>query len=221
MEDSDLYRFVDEAAADVGGELVKVAEGRNPWQIFFDERFLGNTRVDPCSRILKRTLLRKWLEEHCDPADTVVYIGIDWTEEHRFHNARAHWEPWRCEAPLCEPPYVTKPDIMERMAEAGIEAPQLYKLGFPHNNCGGFCIKAGQAHFKLLLRTMPERYLFHERCEQQIRKDLDKDVAILRDRRGGRTKPLTLQEFRLRLEREEEIDEHEWGGCACFTPEEG
>lgn len=219
MEDEDLYRFLDEAAADTGGELVKVSEGRNPWQVFFDVRFLGNSRIDPCSKILKRHLLRQWLEEHCDSADTVVYIGIDWTEEHRYVKAQKYWHPWRCEAPLCDPPWVGKPQILEALSASGIALPKLYRLGFPHNNCGGFCIKAGQAHFKLLLRTMPERYAFHERCEQEIREYLGKDVAILTDRRGGNKRPMTLREFRKRVEAEEGIDEHEWGGCACFTPD--
>jgi hypothetical protein len=221
MEDEDLYRFLDEAAADVGGKLVKVAEGRDPWQVFFDERFLGNSRVDPCSKILKRQLLRKWITTHLDPEQTVVYLGIDWMEEHRFTNAQAYWAPWKCEAPLCELPYITKDDVLQQLAESGIAQPRLYGMGFPHNNCGGFCIKAGQAHFKLLLEQMPERYAYHEQKEQEIRAYLKKDVAIMTDRRGGQRRPLTLKEFRERIEAQGSFDKHEWGGCGCFSPTEG
>ena len=109
--------------------------------------------------------------------------------------------------------------MLDALSEAGIEAPRLYRLGFPHNNCGGFCIKAGQAHFALLYRTMPERYAYHERREQELREFLDKDVAILRDRTGGKTRPMTMREFRERLEANGQIDLLEWGGCACFTPD--
>lgn len=221
MEDDDLYRFLDEAAEDVGGELVKVAEGRDPWQVFFDVRFLGNSRVDPCSRILKRELLRKWLEEHCTPSETTVYIGIDWSESHRFERAEQHWDPWKCYAPMCDPPYLDKLQVLEALREAGIRPPRLYELGFPHNNCGGFCIKAGQAHFKLLLETMPERYAYHERREAELREHLGKKVSVLRDRRGGETTPMTLTEFRQRVQATpEQLDLFEWGGCACFTPTE-
>ena len=108
MEDEDLYRFLDEAAADVGGELIKVTEGRTPWEVFFDVRFLGNSRIDPCSRILKRELLRKWVEDNCDPTETVIYIGIDWTESHRFEKAKEPWSPWVIAAPLCESPFLLK-----------------------------------------------------------------------------------------------------------------
>jgi hypothetical protein len=226
IEDPDLHRFLYEAARNVAGRLVEVSEGRDPWQVFFDVRFLGNHRIDPCSRILKRQLLRAWLEDNCDPEDTTVYLGIDWTEDHRFIKAQRYWDPWVVKAPLCEPPLVTKYDLHDALKADGIRPPRLYQLGFPHNNCGGFCIKAGQAHFKLLLDTLPDRYAYHEQKEQEIREYLDADVAILTDRSGGKAgaerRPLTLKEFRERLEagREDQCDLFEWGGCACFTPDD-
>ena len=217
MEDEDLYRFVYESAADVDAELVIAKEGRDPWQVFFDVRFLGNTRADPCSRILKRQLLREWIADHCDPKNTVVYLGYDWTESHRVEGARGFWAPWEVQSPMCDEPYLTKPQMLEELDRIGIARPRLYGLGFPHNNCGGFCIKAGQAHFALLLRTMPERYAYHERREQELREYLDKDVAILRDRTGGKTRGMTMREFRERVECGAQIDLLEWGGCGCFS----
>ncbi len=218
IEDEDLYRFVEETQRDLGAELVTLADGRDPWQVFFDERFLGNSRIDPCSKILKRNLIRRWLEENYpDPAQVTIYLGIDWSEEHRFKKALPHWEPYTVKAPLCEPPLLDKEQILEDLRSRGIESPRLYKMGFPHNNCGGFCIKAGQAHFKHLLEQMPERYAYHEDKEQEIRSYLDKDVSILKDRRGGTTKPLTLKDFRLRLVNEGEVDPYDWGGCGCFS----
>src|ERR1700743_2722315 len=71
MEDKDLYRFLGEAAANVGVPVTVLMEGRNPWHVFFDERFLGNSRVDPCSKILKRQTADNWLIANCDPADTI------------------------------------------------------------------------------------------------------------------------------------------------------
>jgi 3'-phosphoadenosine 5'-phosphosulfate sulfotransferase (PAPS reductase)/FAD synthetase len=216
MEDPDLYRFVDEAAADVGGELVNIADGRDPWEVFFDVRFLGNTRIDPCSKLLKRELMRDWLKERFDPSEVTCYIGIDWTEQHRYDGAKARWAPWPIQAPLCEAPYLEKADLHAELERRGIKVPDLYGHGFAHNNCGGFCIKSGQAQFERLLRVFPDRYAYHERREQELREFLGKDVAILRDRRGGTTKPLTLAAFRERLGVEPgAFDASEWGGCGC------
>ena len=73
IEDEDLYRFLHEGAADVGGQLTVIAEGRTPWEVFFDSRFLGNSRVGNCSRILKREFIRKWIEERYEPDECVMY----------------------------------------------------------------------------------------------------------------------------------------------------
>lgn len=229
-EDDDLYRFLVDVTADLFGRAVDrgadihlqyLTEGRDVWQIFFDVQFIGNTRIDPCSRILKRDLIRRDLEARFSPADTVVYLGIDWTEEHRFAKAQPYWAPFEVSAPLCERPFVDKDGVLAELETAGIDPPRLYAMGFPHNNCGGFCIKAGQGMFKLLLENLPERYAYHEAREQEFREHFGKDVAILRDRRGGTTKPLTLTALRQRVQGGEQVDEYDLGGCACFTPDEG
>lgn len=72
MEHPDLYRFLIEGAGDIGAPLLILADGRDPWQVFFDVRYLGNTRKDPCSKILKRDLANKWLKDNCNPADTII-----------------------------------------------------------------------------------------------------------------------------------------------------
>lgn len=219
-EDEDLYRFIEEAAGTMpDAELVTIADGRDVWQVFNDEKFIGNTRVDICSRILKRDLARNWIEEQFpDPDDVTVYLGIDWTEAHRYERAAPRWLPYTLKAPLCEPPFIDKQDINRWIADYGIEPPRLYAWS-PHNNCGGFCVKGGHAQFKALLENMPERFAYHEQKEQEFRNRFDKDVAILRDRTGGESKPLTLRDFRLKIEAQDtrQLSLDEWGGCGCMV----
>ena len=213
-EDEDNYRFLHEAAANVGGRLEIIADGRTPWQVMRDERMIGNTRFDPCSKILKRQLLDRWRNEYCDKATTTIIIGISWDEEHRLDRLRERNPGWRYIAPMCSAPYLTKPDMLSWARKEGLRPPRLYDLGFAHSNCGGFCVKAGQAQFKLLLKTFPERYAEHEAEEESLREVLG-DYSILRDRRGGGTRPLTLRELRLRIEAGAPIDEFDFGGCGC------
>lgn len=216
-EDEDLYRFITQASDNVGSQLVWISDGRNVWEVFNDEKFIGNTRVDICSRILKRDLARNWIEKHCPPDEWQVALGIDWTEEHRYDRAKPHWEPYELIAPLCLEPYLDKDEVHAWLEREGVELPRLYRLGFQHNNCGGFCVKQGHRGFKQLLLKMPDRYAYHEKKEQEFRESSGKDVAILRDRRGGTTKPLTLKDLRERVLADEEIDEDDWGGCGCMV----
>jgi len=215
IEDEDLYCFLVDAAANIGAPMVRIAEGRTPWQVFRDERYIGNSRVDPCSKILKRGMIDKWRNANCDPADTTVYVGLSWDEEHRFTRLLPRVAPWKYEAPMCEAPYLDKPAVLAWAKAEGLRHPRLYDLGFPHNNCGAFCVKAGQAQFALLLKTMPERYAAHEAEEEALRVHLGKDVSVMRDRRGGTPKTLTMKAFRERIEAKAEIDKFEGGGCGC------
>jgi len=81
-EDEDLHRWNRDAAAQLGMEFVRVADPqeRDPWQVFEDAGWIGNTRLSQCSHELKQKPCRIWLSGHADPASTVVYIGIDWSE---------------------------------------------------------------------------------------------------------------------------------------------
>lgn len=219
-EDEDLYRFLEESSQNVGGTLEVIAEGRDVWQVFNDVRFLGNSRVDPCSRVLKRDICRKWVNERfeSDPSSVRLYVGIDWTEGHRMEAISRNWVPYQVEAPMLKAPHYTKRMMIAELRKNGIAPPRLYGMGFSHNNCGGFCIKSGQAQFALLLKTFPDRYAYHEQKEREIRESLGKDVAILRHASGPeKGKRWTLEEFRYHLERKGKWDAQEWGGCGCFV----
>ena len=155
----------------------------------------------------------------------VVYLGYDWTEPHRFEAARKHWAPWTVDCPLTRAPYLWKRQILDLFRERGIEPPRLYGYGFQHANCGGGCVRGGQAQWSLLLQVNRTRYLEWEAEEELSRAELGKDVSILRDRAGGTTTSLSLRSFRERIERQPSMfDAEDWGACGCFmdgTPPEG
>jgi hypothetical protein len=221
-EDEDLHRWNRDAAAQLGMELIRVAdpEERDPWQVFEDARWIGNTRIALCSHKLKQEPCRDWLADNTDPASTVLYVGLDWTEPHRIPAVRNGWAPWPVEFPLTEPPFRDKEQLNAEARALGLEIPRLYGLGFAHNNCGGACVKGGQAQWVRLLEVFPERFAKVEAFEQRMRTKLGKDVSILRDRTGGTTKPLTLAELRSRVESSAQpslFDDLDWGGCGCFT----
>lgn len=214
IEDEDLYAFNDAAENVLGVPITRIADGRNPWQVFIDESYIGNSRTDPCSKILKRQLIWRWIEQNCDPKNTTIHLGMDWTEAERLERVRGRKPAWTITAPMTEVPLWSKDRMIAELKPLGLSVPRLYDMGFPHNNCGGFCVKAGQAQFALLLRQFPERYYWHEKQEQEARKKIG-DYAVLRDRSGGQSKPWTLQNFRIWIESGKPFDRHEWGGCGC------
>lgn len=222
-EDPDLYRFLAEAAADIGVPVTRVCDGRTPEQVDVDRKWLSNSKVAQCSLELKIKPCRAWLEANCDPASTVLYVGIDWSETERIPGIVAGWAPWIVEMPLTLPPYIDKRQIADELRRRGVQEPLLNRLGFPHNNCGGACVRGGQAQWVNLLRKFPERFAAKEAHEFDMRERLDADVAILRDRTGGVSRPLPLTVLRRRVETEDAgaaealFDRDDWGGCGCLT----
>jgi len=213
-----LIGLAEECAVALPG-LVWIADGRTPWEVMRDVKIIGNSRIDPCSRVLKRDLLKKWEEKHCNPADTTIIFGIGWDESHRIERVQSRKPNWKCVAPLCDKPWISKRECLEWARHEGIEPPRMYDMGFPHANCGGFCIKAGQASFKLLLKNFPERYAFHEAEEEKMRQKVG-NHSIMNDRRGdGKKKVLTMRQFRERIESDPENYELDLGGCGCALPQ--
>lgn len=90
VEDPDLYRFLEQAAVEVGAPLVRIADGRTPFEVFHDRRFIGNSRTAHCSEELKQKPARRWLDEHHPDGATIV-VGIDWTEIHRMRAVHASY----------------------------------------------------------------------------------------------------------------------------------
>ena len=217
IEDEDLYRFNNDVIKLLGCQFVRIADGRTPWQVFKDVKYIGNTRVDPCSRILKRDLIRKYLNENYKPYECIIWIGIDCTEEHRLAPVVERNKPYLYRSYFIENNMFLIPDYKRWWCvENGIRIPRMYEMGFTHNNCGGFCVKAGQGQFEMLWKLLPEVYLKNENEEQLAIKANPNLRPFLRKTINGKLRYLTLKQFREEfLESNKPIDSDEFGGCGC------
>jgi hypothetical protein len=219
IEHADLYRFLTDTERLLGVAITRLADGRDPWQVMKDRRAITMQGAAPCSQELKRKVIDRWVGENFEPGTYTRVFGMDWSEMARMERLKAELAPVPVWFPLAEPPYVDKCHIAADLEMAGVETPYLYRIGFTHNNCGGGCVKAGQAHWAHLWHVLPDTYALWEAKEDGVRQHLGKDVTILKDRRGGGPrKPMTLAAFRARLEMGEAYETDEWGGCGCFAP---
>jgi len=221
-EDPDTDRFLCQAQQFLRVPLIRLADGRTPWEVFMSERMLGSSRADPCSRILKRRLARRWIRDHCDPNTTTIYLGLSWYEKHRIEANTKAWQPWRTDYPTCRRPLLDLDDMLAEAIQDGITPPRLYALGFAHNNCGGFCVKQGHAAMRHYLAVFPHQFRQHEARELEFQARTGKPVTIMRDLKPNTGKPLTLRDFRLRCEvnaiPHPAEDSHD---CACMLIADG
>lgn len=215
IESDDLYRILPTYIDDVGAQFEYVADGRTPFEVWEDVKFIGNSQIDPCSKILKRELCRKWIEDRYTPEQATLTVGINW-DEGREDEIRERWKPYTVEFPLCDSPLIDKNDMIRETLYKGLEVSKAYFEGFPHDNCGGMCCKAGITQAVNCYKLRPHIYQLWKEGEQRCREKIGKDVSILRDRRGGVTKPMTLAQLELRiLDNDPTLPKYDWGGCGC------
>lgn len=126
---------------------------------------------------------------------------------------------------------MSKEEMLLELDKIGIKRPRLYEMGFHHNNCGGFCVRAGFGHFAQLYEKLPDYYRRCEEYEQEVIKHIGKEVSILRRSKvvkkynpnGTMYKDkeitlVTLRDYRLELESKNvEVDYNDIGGCGCFV----
>ncbi|MGL5550233.1 MAG: hypothetical protein ACRDD4_11085 [Culicoidibacterales bacterium] len=197
-EDSDNYRFLDDVADYLGLEITRRVDGRTPEDVFFDMKYLGNSRLAKCSEELKVRQTIIFIEELRDENfEPVLYFGIGPHEQHRAKNLSDFYghvplEPVETKFPMID---ILKEDMNVKHIianEWGIPLPRMYALGFSHANCMGRCVRGGYHHYANLYRVWPEVYAEQEEMEENFRKQFNKDVSIMK-KNGG---PYTMKQYR-------------------------
>jgi hypothetical protein len=215
IEDEDLYRFKDEAVAFLQCELVTLNSGKTPFDVFKQVKLMGNTRLDPCSERLKRKPLNEWITSNFASSEVNVHLGVDYTEGHRLINASARMAPYIYRSTLVEDERIVPKDYS---AQFGIAPPRLYAWKLGHNNCGGFCIKAGLGHYKALYEAAPDRYAEFERKEADVYASIGKTNPFLRKVQNGTMRYITLHEYREEFLERNAVsadEKQDFGGCGC------
>lgn len=230
-EDEDLHRFIADCKQRWGGNILHYRDGRTPLQVAEDQKIIPNQMLAPCSFRLKTDPFEAFLWKTIRPV--TVHIGLNWDEEQTRIDKRRYWQriggkphrpngyATRVPGVYEDYPLLWKPLCWDTQAEVrswGIEIPRLYKMGFPHNNCGGRCVKQGIAEWNRLRIHLPERFAEVRNWEQAQRAKGGKlaNYAICRDQSGGKVKPLTLLEIENRNQpADNQPAQEDLFGCFC------
>jgi hypothetical protein len=220
IEDEDLYRFNIDVANTLKKEIIVLKDGRTPWDVFVDRKYIGNDRLAHCSQELKKDQFEKYLNTRNDisPENCFIVLGMSYDEKERIDKAKKHWLPYKVKSLSIEYK-VYRNTWQDLLLKYKLQRPRLYDYGFPHNNCGGFCVKAGQKQFLTLLQTNPERYKFHEEKELETIEIIGPTARpFLSIYRDGKKSFITLKEFRELVEQGKiTVNPFDYSGCGCFT----
>jgi len=218
-EDEDNYRFIDEVISHHNVNIAHRIDGRTPPEVWFKTRYLVGKNLAKCSLELKTKQTLKYVDDlQSQGIEPILYFGIGKEEEHRAINLSYRYAPVECRFPLVDNPL--SKEYMKATCESKwkIQIPRMYRLGFSHSNCGGRCIKGGLGHFARLYEVWPERFKEVEQYEKLFRQKINPKIAILKDRRGGKIKYVTLESFRKRIVKGTlfDIQEIDYTPCECM-----
>ncbi len=191
-EHKDLYRFLGDLEIYFDHKITYDNDGRSPEELFYDNNALANNYMPFCSRELKAKRLQSFFEDK-----DVIIFGISKDEAHRakriveiYANVSKKRTPVLI-FPLIQDD-VSREKIDEFLEKASIKQPELYSLGFAHNNCSGGCVRAGKKQWMMLYQKLPDVYADRERVEREMREWTGKDISFFKDE--------TLETFRHRID---------------------
>tara|TARA_B100000029_G_scaffold97226_1_gene87515 strand:+ start:10750 stop:11529 length:780 start_codon:yes stop_codon:yes gene_type:complete len=196
-EDEDLYRFLNDLEARWEKKILRYTDGRNPLEVAEKAQVIPNSLVAPCSHILKQKPFKAFLEDV--PKPLTVHLGLDWSEEHRHNKPKEIYES--IEGVTVDFPLMWEPLVYlgysRTVTEWGIDPPRLYSYGFPHNNCGGRCVRQGASEWIRLLRYFPDRFHAVKEWEKanQTPNTPRSSRTILKTKVSGDSQPLSLTEL--------------------------
>ncbi len=125
-------------------------------------RYMSGVRGARCTKELKKQVRLDWQKP-----DDIHVFGMTSEEENRIDNlidSEPELELW---SPLIDKGY-TKPDCFKVLNDAGIELPEMYKLGYHNNNCIGCLKAAGAGYWNKIRVDFPDVFKRRAKQEQMI-----------------------------------------------------
>lgn len=200
-EDEDLYRFLKDLEHFFKIPIQRHVDGRTPLEVAEQRKLIPNNRFAPCSMELKVRPFRECISQLSKPL--TVHLGLDWTEMHRAERPKKEYETMpgvTVDLPLLWKPMANPPHRLTTESW-GIRTPRLYDMGFPHNNCGGRCVRQGKGGWIRLQQMFPKRFAAVRdwEKEQQAKGGARANHTIAKDQSGYSTTPLSLTTLEARL----------------------
>lgn len=131
------------------------------YSVFIKNKYIVGVAGAPCTRLLKKEIRKKYEL----PTDIQVF-GYTAEEEdrvNRFMDANNDVKLWSI---LLEKG-LTKQDCLGLLDRAGIQIPEMYKLGYQNNNCIG-CVKGGLGYWNKIKVDFPEQFEKMAQLEKTI-----------------------------------------------------
>lgn len=186
-EHPDNKRFLKDCEKWFGHEITVMGNdkyGRSIYKVFESVKFIKNPSGAPCTRLLKKEVRQKYQR----PNDIQVF-GYTVEEQKRVDNfidRNNEVDLWSILIDM----NLTKQDCMGILDKAGIDIPQMYKLGYKNNNCIG-CVKGGKGYWNKIREDFGDDFERMSKLEEKLGASINyTDIPKSRSKSGKNEKTL-------------------------------
>jgi len=163
-ESEDNPRFLADCEKWFGQEILILGNDkyhRSIYEVFNKSRYLVGPGGAKCTGVLK-----KEVRETFQKPDDVHVMGYTVEEQDRYDRF-IDANNIHTSAPLIDAG-LTKSDCLAMVENAGIELPEMYRLGYKNNNCRG-CVKAvSPSYWRKIEKDFPDYFLKMSETEQAL-----------------------------------------------------
>ena len=180
QEHPDNARFLADCQEWFGQEVVDLGNeeyGRCTDRVFRETGYLVGPGGARCTMELKKVPRWEW-----GRPDDIIVMGYTMDEQHRLDRLQQS-EPLLRFWPILIERQLSKADCLGVLDRAGIDLPEMYKLGYRNNNCIG-CVKGQAGYWNKIRRDFPERFDEMARIERELGRTICKREWI--DKNGAR-----------------------------------
>jgi hypothetical protein len=150
---SQIERWIDYPITTITSEKYATVD-----EVFEQRRYMSGPHGAICTTEMKKVPRLKFQE-----ADDLHLFGYTLDEDHRIGEFEKH-NPELLLRWILRERFVRKKDCYRILQSAGIELPEMYRLGFEHNNCWGCVKSASPAYWNRTRQYNPE--VFERRAKQ-------------------------------------------------------
>lgn len=160
----DNLRFIKDCEAWYGKEIEQYSSDKyeDQFDVIEKTRYVNGPNGARCTGELKRALREALQKEHYFSKQIFGFEDLP-KEIERSKRLPPEINP---EFPLIDKK-LTKENCLQVLLNVGIELPEMYKLGYPNNNCIG-CVKGGMGYWNKIRVDFPEHFDRMSKAERVV-----------------------------------------------------
>jgi hypothetical protein len=171
-EHPDNRRFLNDCQEWYGHDIEVIRSGKyaDIWDVYEKTRYLAGIHGSRCATEMKRVVRKQYQR-----ADDIHVFGLDAGEPARVEKFIANNHELELWLPLVEAG-LDKKACAERVMRAGIEVPEIYRMGYANANCIG-CPKGGQGYWNKIRVDFPDVFDRMSKVERDLNVAINKSYA--------------------------------------------